>query len=181
MLVTTLVVVDNQVIDADDALRDGLVVHKVHPSEARALFVTVVSVENQAFHLAFTAVIPYAVTLDPAGLPQSVNLVHPLTELTPYEQATLRDALTRASWAAWARAPQHVRALLGCPEPPLLLADVARQLGIPLPTLANAAVNDRLPTIRAGDRHLVYTATIIEAQARGVLHEQRGRPRRSRR
>lgn len=181
MLVSTVVVINGQLIDAEEVLRNGLVIHAFPPSEARALFVTIVGVEDQAFHLAFTAVLPYATHLDAAGLPQSVDLVHPLTELTPDEQSILRDALTRQSWSAWARAPQHVRSLLGCPEPPLLLADVARQLGIPLPTLANAAVNDRLPTIRAGDRHLVYTATIIEAQARGILHEQRGRPRRSRR
>lgn len=181
MLASTLVVVNGQVIDAEEVLRDGLVIQASFPAATRPLLVTVVSVEDQAFHLAFTAVLPYAMSLEATGLPQRVDLVHPLTELLPGEQSALRGALTRQSWAAWARAPQHVRALLGCPEPPLLLAEAARQFSIPLPTLANAAVNDRLPTIRAGDRHLVYTATIIEAQAQGVLHMQRGRPRRSRR
>ena len=39
----------------------------------------------------------------------------------------------------------------------------------PLATLSGAAVAERLPTIRAGDRHLIYSATIGEAQQRGVL------------
>jgi hypothetical protein len=52
------------------------------------------------------------------------------------------------------------------------------QLGVPLATRANAAARERLPTIRAGDRHLVYLAPIREAQDRGLLHAQRGRPHR---
>ena len=53
-------------------------------------------------------------------------------------------------------------------------------LGRPVPVeraLAHAASRDRLPTIRAADRHLVYLDTIHEAERRGLLHGQRGRPR----
>ena len=69
----------------------------------------------------------------------------------------------------WARATLPVGALLGAPEPPLLL---------PLATLTSVVAQERLPTLRVGDRHLVYQATIAEAQARGLLLDQRGRPAR---
>jgi hypothetical protein len=50
----------------------------------------------------------------------------------------------------------------------------------PLATLSGAAVAERLPTIRCGDRHLAYSATIGEALERKVLQPQRGRPRQRR-
>jgi hypothetical protein len=178
MLVTTLAVLHDQVVDAEEVVRESLAVVVPPPDGPRGLLVTLVSVEDTAFLLAYVAVVAYALVLDNEGRPTGVNLLHPLAELTQSEQVVVRTALVRQSWSAWARAPQHVRALLGCPESPLRLADAARQLGIPLPTLANAAVGERLPTIRAGDRHLVYLVTVIEAQDRGLLHIQRGRPRR---
>lgn len=180
MLVTTLAVIHGQVVDAEEAVSESLAVVVPPPDGPRGLLVTVISVEDAAFHLAYTAVVAYALTFDSEGHPTGVDLLHPLTELTPSEQVVVRTALVRQSWSGWARAPQHVRTLLGCADPPLLLADAARQLGIPLPTLANAAVRDRLPTIHAGDRHLIYLATVVEAQDRGLLHVQRGRPRRQR-
>lgn len=178
MLVTTLAVLHGQIIDAEEAVRGALTVSVPPPTASRDLLVTLVSVEGAAFHLAYTAVVAYALVSDDEGRPAGVDLLHPLVELTPSEQVVLRTALVRQSWGAWARAPQYVRAFLGRPDPPVLLADAARQFGIPLPTLANAAVGERLPTIRAGDRHLVYLATVVEAQDRGLLHFQRGRPRR---
>lgn len=178
MFVTTLAALHDQVVDAEEVVRELLTVSVPPPDGLRGLLVTLVSVEDAAFHLAYMAIVAYALVLNQEGQPIGVDLLHPLTELTPNEQIVVRTALVRQSWNAWARAPQHVRALLGCPDPPVLLADAARQLGIPLPTLANAAVGERLPTIRAGDRHLVYRATVVEAQDRGLLHVQRGRPRR---
>lgn len=178
MLVTTLAVLHGQVVEAEEAVHESLVVVVHAPDEPRGLLVTLLSVEDAAFHLAYTAVVAYVLTLDPEGRPTGIDLLHPLVELRPSEQVLLRTTLVRQAWGAWARAPLHVRAFLGCPDPPVLLADAARQFGIPLPTLANAAVRDRLPTIRTGDRHLVYLPTILEAQERGLLHVQRGRPRR---
>jgi len=179
MLFTTLALINGQVVDAEELLCESLPTRVLPPIGPRGLLVTVVSVEDAAYHLAYTAVIVYVLALDEAAQPVGVDLLHPMTMLLPTEQASLRAMLVRQSWSAWARSPQHVRALLGSLDPPLLLADAARQRGIPLPTLANAAMRDRLPTIRAGDRHLVYLATIIEAQERGLLHIQRGRPQRT--
>jgi len=169
MLFTTLALINGQVVDAEELLCEPLPTRVLPPIGPRGLLVTVVSVEDAAYHLAYTAVIVYVLALDAAAQPVSVDLLHPLTELTVIEQATVRAILVRQSWAAWARSPQYVRALLGYLDPPLLLADAARQLAMPLPTLANAAVRDRLPTIRAGDRHLIYLATITEAQDQGLL------------
>ena len=155
MLVTTLVVVDDQVRDASDLPVEALRIGAAQLAAVRGLLVTVVSIEDTAFQLAYAAVVIYAFACDERARPVRVDLLNPLTELTEREQSFVRAALLRQSWGAWARAPQHVRALLGCPDPSLLLAEAARQLSIPLPTLANAAVGERLPTIRAGDRHLV--------------------------
>lgn len=178
MLFTTLLLIHDQVGEASAATTSALAIRAIAPDAPRGLLATVVSVEDAAFHLAYTAVVGYALGLDTAGRPVAVDLLHPLATLAPPEQAALRAALIAQSWSAWARAPLPLRALLGDPEPPVLLADAARQIGLPLPTLANAAGQERLPTIRAGDRHLVYLATIREALDRGLLHLARGRPRR---
>jgi hypothetical protein len=55
-----------------------------------------------------------------------------------------------------------------------LLAEAARQWILPLATLSGAAVAERLPTMRASDRHLVYSATIGEGIERGVLRSMGG-------
>ncbi len=179
MFVTTLVLIDGKLHDAEDLAVDQLRVCAPAITERRGLLATVVSVEDAAFQLAYTALICYRLRLAADGRPDAVDLLHPLTELRLDEQRALRTALVASSWPAWARATQHLRGLLGVAEPPLLLADAARQVAMPLATLANAAGRERLPTIRAGDRHLVYLETIQEAAARGLLHMQRGRPRRS--
>lgn len=178
MLVSTLALINHQVVDAEETLTGSLPTCALDPERPRGLLVTLIAVENTMFHLAYVGLVVHGLALDLAGRPSGVDLLHPLTELTAPEQGALRTALVRQSWSAWARAPHHVRAFLGCAEPPVLLADAARQLALPLPTLANAATVDRLPTIRVGDRQLIYLATITEAQERGLLHAQRGRPRR---
>lgn len=181
MLASTLLLLNGEVFAAEDFILETLSVCSLSLDAPRGLLVTLVSEEDAEFHLVHRAMVAYALQIDASGLPSAVDLLHPLGELTLLEQKALREAVTRQSWPAWGRAPRHIRALLGYPDPPLLLADGARQLGIPLATLANAAVQDRVPTIRAGDRHLVYLQTVIEAQDRKLLHAQRGRPRSSRR
>jgi hypothetical protein len=178
MLTTTLLVRGATAHEADAVFNAPLAVAPVAPESRTGLLATVVSAEDAAYQLAYMALVAYPLACDAQGRPTQVDLLRPLAALAPEEQQALRTWLMRQSWSAWARAPQHLRALLGCPEPPLLLADAARQVGAALATLANAAVRERLPTMRAGDRHLVYLATLDEAYARGLLHLQRGRPRR---
>ena len=178
MFVTTLVVIDGKIHAAEDLAIDQLSVCVLGSTGRRGLLATVVSVEDPFFQLAYASAICYALRLAADGRPDAVDLLHPLTELRLDEQRAVRAALVAQSWPAWARAPQHLRGLVGVAELPLLLADAARQVAMPLATLANAAGRERLPTIRAGDRHLVYLETIQEAEARGLLHSQRGRPRR---
>lgn len=175
MLVTTLLVRGSTAHEVETPLDGGMVVAPVAPESRDGLMVTVVSTEDAAFLLAYAAVLVYSLVGD---APTYVDLLHPLTLLSAEEQHALRTWLIWHDWSAWARAPQYVRALLGCPESPLLLADAARQTGAALATLANAALRERLPTIRAGDRHLIYLTTLDEAYSRGLLHLQRGRPRR---
>ena len=153
----------------------------ISPEQRNGLLATLISREDSACQLAYAALVAHALICDDHGRPTQVDLLQPLLELSPTEQHAVRTWLVGHSWPAWARAPQPLRALLGCPEPPLLLADAARQTGAVLGTLANAAVRGRLPTQRVGDRHLVYLETIDEAYARGVLHVERGRPRPGRR
>jgi hypothetical protein len=181
MILTTLALIDGQVLDADELALDTLAVGPPPRACSRGLLATVVAVEDASFALAYTTLVVYALGLDAGHHPVSVDLLRPLLELAEGERAALRAALARQSWDAWARAPLHVRALLGCAEPPLLLAEAARQLGLALPTLAAAAARGRLPTICAGDRRLVYLATVREAQERGLLHDRPGRPARPRR
>jgi hypothetical protein len=178
MLVTTFVLLDGKLQDAEALSVEGVVVCSVELTERRGLLATVVSVEDASFHLSYTSVICYPLRLTVDGRPDVVDLLHPLEKLRSDEQQTLRTTLIAQSWPAWARAPQHLRELLGVPEPPLLLAEAARRVRMSLSTLANAAVCDRLPTIWAGDRHLVYLDTLQEAEARRLLHSQRGRPHR---
>lgn len=176
MLTTTLVVLGDQVHEAEDVITGPLSTGPVAAAQRQGLLATLLSLEDSAYRFAYVALTCYGVSLGGNGLVDLVDLMQPLTTLTSAEQVSLRELLVRRSWPAWARAPQHLRALLGRSEPPLLLADAARQLNIPLPTLANAAGRERLPTIRVGDRNLVYYETVIEAQERGQIHMQRGRP-----
>ena len=109
-----------------------------------------------------------------------IDLARPLLTLHAAEQHILRDWLITNHWPVWARAALSVRTVLGTAEGPIALAEAARQWMLPLATLSGAAVAERLPTIPAGDRHLIYSATIGEALGRGVLQPQRGRPRQRR-
>jgi len=84
------------------------------------------------------------------------------------------DPRLRPRWPAWARADQSVRQLLGIPDAPVLLAEVSRHCMIPIQTLAKTALEERLPTIRVGDRQLIYLTTIAEAQQRRRLHHTLG-------
>lgn len=175
LLSTTLVVIDGQAREIEAATVSSLAVGAVTADQRLASLLTV---EDMAYQLSYAALTCYGIAIGADGKPAYVDITRPLVDLLPGEQAALRELLISQSWPAWARAPRHLRVLLGCPDPLLLLADGARRRGYPLATLSNAVVHERLPTIRAGDRHLVYLATIIEAQSRGLLHPQRGRPRR---
>jgi hypothetical protein len=107
-----------------------------------------------------------------------LDALQPVLDLSKEEQHTLQTWLMHRRWPAWARAALPVRALLGEPAPPILLAEAARAWMLPLATLTTAVAQERLPTIQCGDRHLVYQSTIREAQERGLLHHGRGRPSR---
>lgn len=176
MLISSIWVLGDTLRPADALSPDGLAVAPIAPEQRQGLLTTILSVEDERYQLAYAALICYGALADRHGQPAQVDLLRPLDALLPAEQQTLRALLVRQSWPAWARAPLHVRALLGTPEPPLALADAARRVGASLATLASAAVRERLPTIRVGDRHMVYLETITEAYDRGLLHTQRGRP-----
>ena len=177
MWTETLLLVTGQVQSADDVIgRTATLVTDV-PEQERALLIHVTTAEDAQHAPAYTGVVCQAILVTDDAIKLAPT---PLTELRPVEATALRTALVARSWAAWARAPHVVRALLGCPEPLLPLVTAAAQLYMPLATLARAAAADRLPTIRTGDRHMVYLATITEAIARRQLHPQAGRPRRGR-
>lgn len=78
--------------------------------------------------------------------------------------------------AGMAQASLSVRVLLGDPTPPVLLAEAAREWMLPLATLVSASAPDMLPTLRGGNRQLVYTTSIREAQENGLLHTGHGQP-----
>lgn len=152
MLLTTLALLSGQVVDAEGLAPQPLTTIALPAPTTtlvRGLLVTVVSVEDAAFHLAYADVSIYVPQLDVEGRPVAIDLLRPLDALAPSEQGPLRETLVRGPWLAWARAPRHVRALRGCPEPPLRLADAARQLGLPLATLAHATLRDTHVQIRA--------------------------------
>jgi hypothetical protein len=144
----------------------------------RALLVHVLVDEDAGHRNSYRAIACAPLRLDAEEQTGVIQALELALELAPDEQQTIRRWLITRRWPAWARADPALRSLLGAPEPPVLLAEAARQSMIPLATLAKAALEERLPTIRAGDRQLVYLATIVEAQQRGLLHAGPGRPRR---
>ena len=172
--------VDGDLIgDIAELERCQLTIAAQPPLPPRQLLVHVLVSEDERHADAYSALTAVALRLDrPARVGQTD--LQPTLALTAAEQHTLRAWLIGRRWPAWARAAISVRALLGDPAPPMLLAEAAREWMIPLATLTSAAAHDRLPTIRVGDRQLIYSATIAEAQRRGLLHLQRGRPRRVR-
>jgi hypothetical protein len=180
MLVMSLLVDGNDVRDAADLEGLQLTVAPIAPDAPRQLLAHVLVIEDAQHNDAYTALMVFALWSDAATRTGQIDVLQPLLRLAPAEQRTLRTWLIVQRWRAWARAPLSVRTLLGEPAPPVLLAEAARQWMVPLATLTTAVAQDRLPTIQVGDRHLIYESTIPEAQARGLLRQQRGRPSRHR-
>lgn len=179
MWVHRLLLSTGQVDDADRLHGSELTNTSQSIPAPRALLVHIVVDEDQDHHEAYRSMLCFALHLDSARATGQVNMLQPILDLDPDEQAPIRAWLIARRWPAWARADPLVRQLLGIPDPPILLAEAARHWMIPIQTLARAAREERLPTIRAGDRQLVYLTTIHEAQQRGLLHHTVGRPRRT--
>jgi hypothetical protein len=179
MWVESVLLAGDQVVDVTELDGWHLTVGMGTVERPRMLLAHLILTEDATGCAACSALTLLAVQGDAATRSGTIDLARPLLTPSPTEQRTLRAWLIERNWPAWARAALSVRTLLGAAEPAILLADAARQWMLPLPTLSGAAVAERLPTMRVGDRHLVYSATIGEAIARGVLRSQRGRPRRS--
>jgi len=178
MWVESALVIDDQIVDAMELDGWTLKVGVLDETQPRMLLAQVTVTEDQAGVTAYSGVTILALAGDRTRCSGTIDLAQPVLTLRVSEQQVLRGWLIRHRWPAWARAALSVRTMLGDAEPPIALAEAARQWMLPLATLSGAAVAERLPTIRAGDRHLIYSATIGEAQQRGVLQPQRGRPRR---
>lgn len=178
MWVESVLVASDRIVDAAELDGWALTVGAVDETQQQMLLAHVTVTEDQASAVAYSALTILALQGDRSTRTGTLDLAQPLLTLQSSEQDILREWLLSRSWLAWARAALSVRALLGATEPPIALAEAARQWMLPLATLSGAAVAERLPTIRAGDRHLVYSATIGEAQQRGVLLPGRGRPQR---
>jgi hypothetical protein len=179
MWVESVLVIGNQIVDAAELDGWHFIVGAGDAERPRMLLAHFTLTEDRWSHAAYSALTLLAVHGNPATHTGAIDLARPLLTPSPTEQRTLRAWLIERHWPAWARASLSVRTLLGAAEPAILLAEAARQWMLPLPTLSGAAVAERLPTMRVGDRHLVYSPTIGEAIARGALRSQRGRPRRS--
>lgn len=178
MWVESVLVVGDQIADAAELDGWVLTAGTLDDARSRMLLAHVTTTEDQLGCTAYSALTIVALQGDAATHLGVLDLARPLLVLGPHEQQALRAWLIARSWPAWARAALCVRAIVGETEPPVLLAEAARQWMLSLATLSGAASAERLPTIRMGDRHMVYSATICEAQQRGVLQLQRGRPRR---
>jgi len=178
MWVESVLVIGDQIMDAAELDGWALTVGIVDDTQPRMLVVHVTVTEDQAGVTAYSGITIFALAGDSALRSGTIDLTQPVLTLQPAEQQLLREWLIGHRWPGWARAALSVRVMLGATEPPIALAEAARQWMLPLATLSGAAVAERLPTIRVGDRHLVYSATIGEAQQRGLLQPQRGRPRR---
>lgn len=171
--------IDDQI--ADTAELDGwtLTIGVLDETQPRMLVVHITVTEDQVGVTAYSGLTILALERESVLRTGTIDLTQPVLTLRPSEQWVLREWLIERHWPAWARAALSVRAVLGDTEPPIPLAEAARQWRLPLGTLSGAALAERLPTIHVGDRHLVYRTTIGEAQQRGLLQPQRGRPRRS--
>jgi hypothetical protein len=178
MWLTSLLVEDVQVSDGSHLQEYTLQVTTDLILPPRAVLVHILADEGHDHRDAFRSLTCFALQLDREHTTGRVGLHQPILDLTITEQAALRSWLISQRWPAWARADHTVRKMLGMHEALVLLAEAARNAMIPLPTLAKAAQEERLPTIRAGDRQLVYLSTIREAQERKLLHHVPGRPRR---
>src|SRR5215212_10191324 len=178
MWVESVLVTDDQIMDAAELDSWTLTVGALDETQLRMLVVYVTVTEDQAGVATYSGITIMALMGERALRTGTIDLTQPVLALRLGEQQVLRDWLITHRWPAWARAALSVRAMLGEIEPPIALAEAARQWMLPLATLSGAALAERLLTIRAGDRHLIYSATIGEAQQRGILQGQRGRPRR---
>jgi hypothetical protein len=179
MWTESVLVVGDQIVDAAELDGWHLSAGASDAAQPRMLLAHLILSEDTFGRAAYSALTLLEVQGDTAARTGAIDLARPLLAPLPAEQQTLRPWLIERNWPAWARAALSVRALLGAAESPILLAEAARHWMLPFATLSGAAVAERLPTIRVGDRHLVYSATIGEAIERGVLQSQRGRPRRS--
>lgn len=180
MWIESVLLVGDRLVDAAELAGWSLTVGACAPSAPRMLLVHVTVTEDAASAASYSALTVFELAGDWERRAGTVDLAQPLLELAPAEQQILRGSLIARHWPAWARAALSVRTLLGQPEPPVALAAAARAWMQPLATLSGAAAAERLPTIRAGDRHLIYLSTIGEALERELLQMQRGRPRRGR-
>jgi hypothetical protein len=178
--VESVLMVDDQIVDAAELDGWTLTVGACDMAAPRILLAHVTVTEDRASGAAYRGLTILALQGDPARRTGTIDLAQPLLILAPAEQQAMRNWLVAKHWPAWARAALSVRTLLGAAEGPIALAEAARQWMLPLATLSGAALAERLPTIRVGDRHLIYRATIGEALQRGVLQPQRGRPRQRR-
>ncbi len=169
---------DNQTFDIAGLEHYRFTVTAAPPvAPQRQLLAHVLVTEDNQHGDAYAALTVLALQLDHASR-GGVTDLQPLLDVSMNEQHALRTWLMSRRWPAWARAAVSVRAQLGDPTPPVVLAEAARQWMLPLATLTSAVAQDRLPAIRSGDRQLIYSTTIAEAQERGLLHPHRGRPRR---
>ena len=176
--ISSLLVEGDHVRDAADLEQLRLAVAPISQAAPRHLLVHLVVTEDAENNDAYTALMLFAIQFDTTSRTGQIDVLQPVLQLTSVERHALRTWLIAQRWRAWARAALPVRTLLGEPAPPILLAEAARQWMVPLATLTTEVAQDRLPTIHVGDRHLIYASTIVEAQARGLLHHQRGRPSR---
>jgi hypothetical protein len=99
-----------------------------------------------------------------------IDFLTPSTSRLPAAaQRGLKRWLIELSWHAWATASEELRAYAGDREPAISLKHAADERGINISTLSKAARENRLPTIGAGDRRLIYRSTIDEALERGTI------------
>jgi len=156
MWVESVLMVGDQIVDAANLDGWRLDVGACDLAAPRMLLAHVTVTEDRASVAAYSGLTILAITGEADRRTGMIDLARPLLELGPAEQQMLRDWLISRRWPAWARAALSVRTLLGAAEAPIALAEAAWQWMLPLPTLSGAAVDERLPTIRVGDRHLVY-------------------------
>jgi hypothetical protein len=180
MWVESVLLAGDQIVDAAELDGWALTVGACDLAAPRMLLAHVTVTEDRASCAAYSGLTILALQGDPTLRTGTLDLTRPLLTVHVSEQQILRNWLIERQWPAWARAALSVRTLLGAAEAPIALAEAARQWMLPLATLSGAAVAERLPTIRCGDRHLIYSATIGEALGRGMLQPQRGRPRQRR-
>jgi hypothetical protein len=154
MWVESVLVVEEQIVDAAELDGWTLTVGACDLAAPRMLLAHVTVTEDQASVAAYSGLTILALQGDPARRSGTIDLARPLLTLPASAQQILRTWLISRRWPAWARAARSVRTLLSETEAPIALAEAARQWMLPLATLSGAAVAERLPTIRVGDRHL---------------------------